>query len=189
MFNIADYYQRVMINQHWPLDEECCVYSMDGHPDLRGGEYDMAKHVGLPSCHCCDYFIFEKESISLIEIKDIVRIKEDVERQFSHRSEKKRNKYFLEKVAQKSTLKMYGSMVVLCWVAHKCKIMANNLKKQYNFWLVVPCATKDIKAFKSVETRLKSDLRAVASKHSLIEVVVLSPEKLEEKIRENAVSV
>ncbi len=114
MLNIADYYQVAMISQDQPLGEDCHVYSMDMHPDSRGGEYDMAKHVGLPSCQCCDCFIFEKESISLIEITDILRSKERMEKEFLYLSPENKEDYFYANIAKENMLKMYGSMAVLC---------------------------------------------------------------------------
>ncbi len=66
--------------------------------------------------------------------------------------------------------------------------MANNLKKKYKFWLVTPYSIRNIRVLGIIESSLKCKLKSVASGF-LIEVAILSPEELEEKIRENAVSV
>ncbi len=195
MLNIVDYYQKAMISQNKPVGEDCYAYSMDGHPDeKRGGHRDMAKHVGLPSCHCCDCFIFEENAISLIEITDIWGTKKKLEKEFSYLTPKNRADFFIENITTENTLKMYGSMAVLCWFARECKTMENNLKKRYNFWVVIPDAKSKhaSKAIKRIEIKLKhklkSDLRSVTSDF-IIETVILSHKELEEKIRENAVSV
>ncbi len=186
MLNIADYYQAAMISQGQSLGEDCRVYSMDGHPDVRGGERDMVTHVGLRSLHCCDCFIFEKESISLIEFTNISETKNNIEKKVSYLSQEDKDHFSNTEIVKDNILKMYGSMVVLCWFARECKTMANNLKKKYKFWLVSPYSNKNTKGLDGIRSKLISDLGGAGS-GSFVEVIVLSPENLKDKIKKNAV--
>ena len=211
MKSLYDYCRQVCISDKIPLSEKenIFAYCMDGCPDIRGenNEYDMACYVGLPSCHCCDYFFFEEDAISLVELTEIRITKKNMKSRYGkilgskisdELSEEIISKLFQKLIADKNLLKMYGSMTVICQFSKKCKIMRNECDSRHykiNYWLVIYDGRKqDIKALdrigKEIESRLNERLKGVGGKgkdgvkkdNFVNGVGVLLPDKLHEKI-------
>ena len=145
---ISDYHQRVYLDKNKPLEKKCFAYCMDNHPDMRGGKYDMAKHVGLPSCHCSDYFYFEEDAVCFMDMTQIIKTKANMKERYSYISWDKNSeiKFFNEFIAKENILKMYGSMIVLCWFAGQCEIMKRCIdsRKKFKFFLVIYDSGKKI---------------------------------------------
>lgn len=192
---LADYYGEIYVTQNEKLGDGCHAYCMDGGITGRsdkGG--DLACDVGLPSCHCCDYFVIEKCAVSLLEMTEIGITKKNMKNRYPYIPEDKRDEFFHEFVAKENILKMYGSMLVLCWLAHVCAAMPDNLQqRKYNFILVICGGAQewDIKALEGIMTDLrpilKERIKSVASKF-VAEVTVLNPEMLKARIKKRAVA-
>ncbi len=151
------------------LDTDIQIYSLDGHPFERAknpdecAKYNMASHVGLPSSHCCDCFIFMKDAIALIEITQLLRAKKEVDkilsilrahvcqdkRQGKHQRERQDELEYIindinlslvvEYIILDNISKVYGGMLVLHKFSHYCEVMKNHIccdEKKYEFWLV-----------------------------------------------------
>ncbi len=194
---IADYGMKTIKN--WEaLGKDIYIYSMDGYPYKRAegsgecAKYDMASHVGLPNCHCCDCFIFTEDSISLIEEMGLLDTKKKVDKVLSglniydkDHDDQKDNltiKLVVEYIIRDNISKMYGSMLVLCNFSHYCEVMKNHTclcneteEKKYEYWLVIPAPdeinVRGIDMFKKelqeginkkLKEEMKSRLRSVA---------------------------
>ena len=206
MKSLYDYHRQVCISDKVPLSKKGDVfaYCMDGCPDPRNenNKYDMARYVGLPSCHCCDYFFFEKHATSLVEITEIRITKKNIKSHYDEilsskmcdeLSEEAESKLFQELVADENLLKMYGSMTVICKFSHKCKIIRSECDSRHhkiNYWLVIHDGHKrDIKALdkisKEIKTRFIQRLKGTGNfkgGNFINRVGVLLPEMLHTKI-------
>ncbi len=139
------------------LDTDIQIYSLDGHPFERAknpdecAKYNMASHVGLPSSHCCDCFIFMKDAIALIEITQLLRAKKEVDkilsilrahvcqdkRQGKHQRERQDELEYIindinlslvvEYIILDNISKVYGGMLVLHKFSHYCEVMKNHI--------------------------------------------------------------
>ena len=191
---LADYKRQAFISEDEPL-EGCYAYCLDGHPDTRGGDYDMAKAVGLPSCHCCDCFILEKDAVSLIEITEISEDKRSIKWGLDdYLAPALREKFFRKKfLPMECMLKMYGSIAVLSRFAFKCSDkQGGRLVGKYKFWLVIHGAgIKDAKGLdlvrRDITIALREKLGSVLSDFLAEKVDVLVPQALQKRIASNAV--
>ncbi len=166
---LADYGMKT-IDENWePLGKDIYIYSMDGYPHNRFensdecAKYNMASHVGLPSCHCCDCFIFMKDAISLIEETELLKTKNEIDpilKNIPHKHKYDLSiKLITEYIIRDSISKMYGSMLVLCKFSHYCEIMKNHIGfcngKKYEFWLVIPVfEEQDVKGMEAIKLEL-----------------------------------
>ena len=188
---LADYKRQAYISKNELLGG-CYAYCLDGHPDNRGGGYDLAKHVGLPSCHCCDYFIVEKSgAVSLIEITQFSDEKNSMWENIKHHLRPNKGEAFFCKyhIPTECILKMYGSMAVLGQFALRCSAeQGGGLGDgKYKFFLVFHGAKKrDTTAIRAIEKSIRERLRSVMSGF-LTEVKVLRPQDLQGMIASNAV--
>lgn len=132
-----------------------CAYCIDGgNPQCE--TFDMGAHVGLASCSRCDYFVFgkkedekdgkkeEKKVVYLIEFTNIVKQKEELQKKYKKKnnvfrplfglSEESRlnieRQLFEDSVINENLVKVYGTMLVFSWFAHKCESMKKNLQKR-----------------------------------------------------------
>lgn len=133
-----------------PLD--FCAYCLDGGKPYKEN-LDMGKDVGLASCKRCDYFVFGKDAVYLIEFSDILKKKdalragwhEDKDHAFRYLSslsaeerEEVETQLFEDFVVNENLVKMYGTVLILCWFAHGCESMKKNIQKRkvYKFKIV-----------------------------------------------------
>ena len=186
---LADYKRQAYISKNELLGG-CYAYCLDGHPDNRGGKYDMAQHVGLASCKCCDCFIVEERAVSLIEIKRLLDKKKSVKKKYPYIPLCREAEFFKKFIIQDSTLKLYGSMAVLSRFALSCSD-ADRLQvdKKYKLWLVAHCPRTAKKDAQALDILLKALRRAFKELNLgfLVEASVLMPEHLQERIKKAAV--
>ncbi|MGI9305827.1 MAG: hypothetical protein ACR2P5_00825 [Gammaproteobacteria bacterium] len=189
---ISDYRKPVYLDENKRLGEKCFAYCMDGHPSGRGGCGDMASHIGLPSCHCSDYFYFDKDAACFVEITKISKTKENMKERYSYISwaddENMENEFFKEFIAKENILKMYGSIVILCWFAHQCGVAKKHLheRRKYKFFLVVDdFKRKDPKGLDAIKKLLNGRLKSIASGF-VAEVSVFGEEEIKSKIAKEA---
>ena len=194
---LSDYCKEIYITPTEKLGEGYRAYCMDGGNKGRGSDCDMAHHVGLTSCHCCDYFLQnDGDNILFLEIKDILQTKQTFAKRYSKipRNANGNAELFMWHIANECVLKLYGSMLVLCWFARCCSSEGARLRpKQYHFFLIVPDASrnKDAKMMDGIKRRL-DDMKNIASKkHSAYGIVrdmdVLNAEEFEKKLKSGAV--
>ena len=197
---ISHYWREIYITEGVPLGGDSYAYCMDNHPERRGGKFDIPCNVGLATCHCCDYFSIEGDKILFIEITDLLRKKQNFKKDnhslFQQEVDGETEKYlFGEFVVHENTMKMYGSMLVLCWAAHECDELAKRLdllrkrKCQYEFLLSVPCEKHDTmildKLRFDVEEKLKKAMLGRTSNR--IVACVLRCDELKDRIKSGAV--
>ena len=191
---LAAYKRPAFISEDESL-EGCNVYCLDGHPDKRGGDYDMAQDVGLPSCHCCDSFIVEKDAVSFIEITEISEDNNSIKWGLDGYIDSALKEEFFRKkfLPMECMLKVYGSMAVLSRFALKCPDeQGGRLVGKYKFWLVIHgTGIKDAKGLalvsQDITAALRNKLGSVLSGFLAEKVEVLLPGDLREKIKKAAV--
>ena len=194
---IFDYHRQIYM-EGAPLGDNCCGFLLDTQSDDGDGD-DMAKHVGLPSCNRCDYFVFEKEAVALIEIKNLSGAKESIRKKYKYIPWDKdadgeiAKNLFKKHIAESCVLKLYGSMVVLCWFANCCEVAAKNLcmrRGKYKFLLVMEYADHDVRVLENMRLSLQEELgnriKGVASGF-VAEVLILNRRLLKKKIEDDAV--
>lgn len=110
------------------------------------------------------------------------------------RAETGTDELFREHIIQECLLKLYGSMLVLCWFANRCPSEASRLRpREYNFFLVVANASKfkDAKMLDGIKRKLNRMQGVASSKHGAPGVIriadVLSAEKFKEQLESDAV--
>ena len=191
---LIDYKRQACLSENEPLGG-CYAYCLDGHPDKREKQknrYDMAEHVELPSCSCCDYFIVEKDgAISLIEITQFPDERNSMWENLKHHLRPKKREAFFSRyhIPTECILKMYGSMAVLGQFALRCSAEQGGglVGGKYKFFLVFHGAKKhDTTAIRDIEKFLRARLKSVMSGF-LTEVKVLRPKDLQGMIASNAV--
>lgn len=172
---LDDYHREIYIAPRRKLGKECYAYCMDGFfSENRGKPGDMAHDVGLPSCHCCDYFMLGENAISFLEISDLEHAKEKFDKGHPDYSKKLRGEIFRKDVATENLLKLYGSLLVLCWFASLCHHEKERLRpKNYHFFLIVPRASKnmDARMLSRIEQRLQNKMGGVAPGFKKVQVV------------------
>ena len=99
---------------------------------------DMRKVVGLGECHCCDYFLQEGDSITLIEETQLLEKMENIKKKYDYLNDEDKDKVANNRIRERMQLKAYGAMLVLCRLAAKCDSVEQLIQgKKYHFWLVV----------------------------------------------------
>lgn len=190
---LSHYYKEIYITQTEKLGGGHRAYCMDGWPEARGSDGDMARHVGLPSCYCCDYFMRENDgAISFLEISEMLRTKKEFKNRYPKisRTTDGDAELFQEHIVKECLLKLYGSMLVLCWFASRVPSEAERLRSQkYNFFLIVSDAHKhrDAKMLDGITKMLSGRMKGMASpKHGapgvICEVRVVSAKKFKERL-------
>lgn len=191
---LSDYYEEVYLEPGESLGVS--AYSLDGGNETgeRGGANDMAHAVGL-ACHCCDYFIFEKGVISLIEIKQLAEYKKNMELKLLAKYSRKEffEERFNEQLTDKCMLKMYGSMLVLFIFSADYKAMPKDWERgPYNFFLVdYDAREEDVRATDHItltlRDKLESNLKSAGSSKFIKTVSILNTAALAQRIKSKAV--
>ena len=190
------YYKEIYITPTEKLGGGHCAYCMDGGNKGRGSDCDMAHNIGLCGCHCCDYFMTGNGgAISFLECSEILRTKEKFKTYYPNisRTEPGNSELFLEHIVKKSILKLYGSMLVLCFARRHSSEAENPRPQEYNFFLVVADASKpqDTKILDGIKRKLNS-MRGIASEEGgascvIREVHVLNAEEFRKRLESRAV--
>lgn len=166
-----------------PLPDQCTAYYMDGgagackKPDLRG-------HVGLGSCHCCDYFLPYDGNIVLIEETQLLKRKRALEKEYDYLNDEDKDKFANKRILQRNQLKVYGAMLVLCRLAIKFPETTDIVQgKKHYFWLVVSgMESDDTIYFDNLRDKLHKDLRSALKKELLDDVEILPADVLEKRL-------
>ena len=169
------------------IDGDYTAYVMD----CTSKEKDMRKAVGLGTCHCCDYFMVNAQSLILIEETQLLKTIKRLRREYGDLSEKKKDTMVNKRIRDEMQLKAYGTMLVLCRLSMKCTSARNLIQdRKYQFWLVASSidAQDEMKYFDSLKDSLKTDLSQVLSKTLLDGVNVLSADTLKEWLSNNAIT-
>ena len=98
---------------------------------------------------------------------------------------KKKEKFLNRKICNKNILKVYGSLLVLCYRIRKHADISNFMdEKKYDLWLIVSDGDKDDDriAFDNLQDQLFSDLRIALKKDIIQDVQILTPIELKYKI-------
>lgn len=166
-----------------PISEQCEAFYMDGGRRARE-KPDMRTHVGLGSCHCCDYFLIHEQNILLIEETRLLQRKKNLEKECSYLNERDREDFIKKQLLQQNYLKVYGAMLVLCRLAAKFSDVKKELEnKDHYFWLVVSELTPDdIRYFENFSITLRQALKSVLTSQLLGDVKVLPAYKLKENL-------
>ena len=167
-----------------PLSNGCTAYYMDGGKGAQE-KPDLRKHVGLGGCHCCDYFLSGKQSITLIEETRLSKTVDRLRAEYGYLDETKRDEAVKNRIRDEMQLKAYGAMLVLCRLSMKCASAKNLIQgKKYQFWLVASSITTqdEERHFDYQKDSLKRDLTQVLGKTLLDEVDVLSADTLKERL-------
>lgn len=197
MMKLADYYQPVVVN-NTVVNANCKAYCMDRQQ--KNDKFNMAKHVGLNSCAHCDYFVFGKQSVIFMELTSNLDMKETLRNKYSEVKwneipdsadmNKLMSACFHESVANENMVKMYGSMVILCWFAQKCQDMCKKFyeRREYEFWLIIDEDRKDIKGIDKMKKRLQDKLCGSSGKQFNVKAKIFSSDKIETEIKKHAVA-
>ena len=109
------------------------AYKMDSNV----ANNNMRKMVGLGTCHCCDYFLPNDNSITLIEETQLLKTVEDIREEYDYLNDKDKKDVVNVRIREEIQLKAYGAMLVLCRLAAKCANAKQLFRdKKYHFWLV-----------------------------------------------------
>ena len=100
----------------------------------------MASYAGLGTLHCCDYLhirnneaIFIEDTHLGLKIKDLKTTHDNIQ-------------YIKKFLRLENTLKVYGTVLILCKLSQRYKNIADTLRnKKFSFWLVID-DEEDIKA-------------------------------------------
>jgi len=160
------------------------AYRMDGVGSERP---DMRLDIGLGTCHCCDYFTIQGNDILLIEGTRLLKSIENYQSEYDSMLEgEKKDRFFNRRIRDENTLKVYGSLLVLCrWAAQHSEVADSITGKKHNFWLVVSDAEsgEDQIAMDSIKPILFESLRSALRGDLIGEVEVLTPSQFKSKLR------
>lgn len=99
---------------------------------------DMRTHVGLGSCHCCDYFLIHENKVVLVEETQLADTIKTIGEKHSYLAERHRQDFTVDCVRQENHLKVYGALLVLCRLAAKCREASSLMQgKKHDFYLVI----------------------------------------------------
>ena len=156
------------------------AYKMDSNV----ANNNMRKMVGLGTCHCCDYFLPNDNSITLIEETQLLKTVEDIREEYDYLNDKDKKDVVNVRIREEIQLKAYGAMLVLCRLAAKCANAKQLFRdKKYHFWLVASNINlDDEKYFDNLKDSLRGKLTQVLGNTLLDEVVVLSSDTLKDKL-------
>ena len=146
---------------------------------------NMRKMVGLGTCHCCDYFRLNDNSITLIEETQLLKTVEDIREEYDYLNDKDKKDVVNVRIREEIQLKAYGAMLVLCRLAAKCASVKQLFQdKKYHFWLVASSINlaEEKRYFDNLKDTLLTDLKSVLGKTLLDDVVVLSSDTLKDKL-------
>lgn len=176
------------------LDDETWAFRMDGGKE--GHDKDMRKHVGLGTCHCCDFFRpLGEEHVVLIEETDLTTSKKNYQSEFARMSgnislfdesagslDKNEEEYADNRVMWENQLKVYGSMLVLCRYATQCNEVATLMRGRKFYFSLVNTNERNLTYneidFEHWRLKLRNDFRSVLSKSMFEDIRVLHKSEL-----------
>ncbi len=158
-------------------------YKMDSNTNN-----NMRSLSGLGRCHCCDYFIQNKNSVVLIEETQLMQTIKGYKQEYDYLNEQDLDKIQKARIREENTLKVYGSLLVLYKLAIKFGDFRKLVKKEkYNFWLVISdVQSKNMISLSALQISLRADLRSVFGKEMIDEIKVFPSDMLEDKILQYA---
>lgn len=167
-----------------PIGEEYTAYRMDGAPSNKP---DMRQEIGLGTCHCCDYFTIQENSVILIEETRLLMTIEKFKIKYgSIQEEVEKNELIYERIREENTLKVYGSLLVLChWAAQHREVATTIRPKKHNFWLVASDAEEDNDSGRTLShiQSLLENLKSTLGSKLFEKVEVLTPSQFKRKLR------
>ena len=129
------------------------AYRMDGNRKIPA----MAKHANLGTPSSCDYLYIKNKKAVLIEDTNLGNQLKEIQLKIEElKNEYKDNKLFRAKtiLRQENSLKVYGSLLILCRLSKIQQQVAKELKDidSYNFFLVIN-DEEDIRAIDTKEVK------------------------------------
>ena len=170
----------------------CRAYRMDDtSPDS-----NMRRTAGLGECNCCDYFVFNRRTVFLIEETRLPDTVKQLRNEYHYLEENHQQEFISKHVRQENRLKVYGSMLVLSRLAlefedFKDILHTGNERKKYRFWLVVSGMDRaDAKIwFQNLQSRLLQELRSVLAKETVEAVEIIPFDRLAAKLEKHAATI
>ena len=149
---------------------------------------NMRHLSGLGTCHCCDYFIKNKNSVVLIEETQLMQTIKGYKQEYDYLNKQDLDKIQKARIREENILKVYGSLLVLCKLAIKHEDFRKLMEKQkYSFWLVISDAQlTDMISLQELQGKLTKALRSVLGKEMIDEIKVFPSDMLEDKILQYA---
>lgn len=151
---------------------------------------DMRTHVGLGSCHCCDYFIVHENKIVLVEETQLADTIKKIGKKHSYLAEHHRQDFTVDCVRQENHLKVYGALLVLYRLAAKCREASSLIQgKKHDFYLVITgMETEEARRiFDNLKDNLQKQLQSVLTPAIMDSVEVIpSRTLLADKLLQNA---
>ena len=166
-----------------PIGGGHTAYKMDG----TGKNNNMRKMVDLGTCHCCDYFLSEDDSIILIEETRLLEKVKNIREKYDYLNDKDKEKIVNHRIRDRMQLKAYGAMLILCRLAAKCASAKQLIQnKKCHFWLVASSidSEDEKRFFDNLKDSLRGKLTQVLGRTLLDDVDVLSSETLEKRLSE-----
>lgn len=143
---------------------------------------DMRTYVGLGSCNCCDWFFVKGDKVFVVEETRLGDTIKALEKEYAYLSDTHKSAFIIRSVRQENYVKVYGSMLVLCRLARKCREAEELMgDKKHNFWFI-PEQTTDVD-FRVYLDNLEGNLRSVLTRKVVDEVKVVWPDELADKYR------
>ncbi len=161
------------------------AYKMDSTAEKN----NMREMVDLGTCHCCDYFLPENDSIILIEETRLLKRVEKIRQEYDYLNDRDKDDVVNNRIREKMQLKAYGAMLVLCRLASKFSNAKNIIQnKKYHFWLIVSSINSEDEKrfFDNLKDSLRGQLAQVLGRVLLDDVDVLSSDLLKKKLSGNA---
>ena len=154
-------------------------YKMDGE-----GPRGMRREAGLKGCHCCDYFIANKNSVVLIEETRLSETVSKYKQEYRYLRPGHLDKLTNDRIREENTLKAYGALLVLCRLAARYDEFQKIIRAdKYHFWLVASDAQPaNMISFEELENRLFEALRSAFGKQRFCEITIVPGDMLENKI-------
>ena len=164
-------------NDYRPIGKD--GYRMDGE-----GSRDMRREADLKGCHCCDYFIANKNSVVLIEETRLSATVNKYKQEYGYLRPDQLDKLTNDRIREENTLKAYGALLVLCRLAARSSEFQKIIRAdKYHFWLVASDAqVANMISFEELQQRLLDALRSAFGKQRFCEIQVVPGDMLESKI-------
>lgn len=138
---------------------------------------DMRKYVGLGTCNCCDRFFVKGDRVFIVEETRLGDTIKEIRQKYSYLDEDDKDDIVVKCIRQENYVKVYGTLLVLCRLARKCREAAELMgDKKHNFWFI-PEQTTDNDSGRYFDN-LKGDLRSVLTGEVVDEVEVVPPDSL-----------
>ena len=164
-----------------PIGAQYKAYKMDSTDQNK----NMRKLVNIGTCHCCDYFFFQNDCITLIEETRLLNRVENIRKKYDYLNDKDKDEVVNNRLPEIMQLKVYGAMLVLCRLAAKLsneKRLIQN--KRFNFWFVASKIESDEEKiyFDNQKDSLHEKIKEVLGTELINNVDVLSSDTLRKRL-------